>query len=359
MALKIGIAGLHRGAGVANVFLNHKECEVVAGCDLRTSLAKQWTSDHNIPYWFDDYSKFCEADLDAILVATPAPVHVPCVVEAMEKGKHVLSEVPACYDLPQAYELVEVVEKTGLKYMFAENMCYYAWVQTYRDMIHRGDLGEIVYAEGEYIHDLGGLMYDEDGKLTWRTRLPPILYPTHDLGPILQIMQDRVVSAVGMHTGCRKRPEIGNIDMEVGIFKTAKGNVIKQLCGFSVAKEPAHHWFCLYGTEGQIESPRTPAGKHLLYTEHIPNLQGQVELPLGTNHTGAPPEALLGGHGTSEYYMVDDFVRCILDDTKPAIDVYEGLDQTLPGVCAHLSAEQGSIPIEVPDMRPEARKARE
>ena len=233
-----------------------------------------------------------------------------------------------------------------------------SWVQTYRDMIQRGDLGEIVYAEGEYIHDLGGLMYDEDGNLTWRTRLPPILYPTHDLGPILQIMQDRVVSAVGMHTGCRKRPEIGNIDMEVGIFKTAKGNVIKQLCGFSVAKEPAHHWFCLYGTEGQIESPRTPAGKHLLYTEHIPNLQGQIELPLGTNHTGAPPEALLGGHGTSEYYMVDDFVRCVLDDTKPAIDVYEGLDQTLPGVCAHLSAEQGSIPIEVPDMRPEARKAR-
>ncbi|MHB8995070.1 MAG: Gfo/Idh/MocA family protein [Armatimonadota bacterium] len=351
MALRVGIAGLRRGAGVANVFLHHKECEVVAGCDLNADLAKQWTSDHNVPHWFDDYSKFCEADLDAILVATPAPVHVPCVVEAMENGKHVLSEVPACYDLQQARELVDVVEKTGLKYMFAENMCYYAWVQTYRDMIHRGDLGEIVYAEGEYIHDLGGLMFDKDGNKTWRTKLPPIMYPTHDLGPILQIMQDRVVTAVGMHTGCRKRPEIGNIDMEVGIFKTAKGNVIKQLCGFSVAKEPAHHWFCIYGTEGQIESPRTPTGKHLMYTEHIPNLQGSIELPLSATHTGAPPEAL-GGHGTSEYYMVNDFVRCILDDTKPAIDVYEGLDQTLPGICAHMSAEQGSIPVEVPDLRP-------
>ncbi|MEN6544750.1 MAG: hypothetical protein ABFE07_01780 [Armatimonadia bacterium] len=42
-----------------------------------------------------------------------------------------------------------------------------------------------------------------------------------------------------MHTGNRRRPEIGSIDMEVGIFKTAKGNVIKQFCGFSVAKEPA------------------------------------------------------------------------------------------------------------------------
>lgn len=352
MALKIGIAGLRRGAGVARVFLHHKECEVVAGCDLRTDLAKQWTEDNNVPYWFDDYSKFCQADLDAILVGTPAPVHVPCVVEAMENGKHVLSEVPACYDLQQARELVDVVERTGLKYMFAENMCYYAWVECYKQMIQRGDLGEITYAEGEYIHDLGSLMHDQDGKLTWRTKLPPIMYPTHDLGPILQIMDDRVVTAVGMHTGCRRRPEIGNIDMEVGIFKTAKGNVIKQLCGFSVAKEPAMHWFCLYGTKGQIESPRTPSGKHLLYVEGMPGLTNSIELPLSTNHQGAPPEATVGGHGTSEYYMVNDFIRCILDDTKPAIDVYEGLDMTLPGICAHLSAEQGSIPIEVPDLRP-------
>jgi predicted dehydrogenase len=231
-------------------------------------------------------------------------------------------------------------------------MQYYAWVQAYKQIVDRGDLGEIMYAEGEYIHDLGSLAFDENGNKTWRASLPPIMYPTHDLGPILHIMEDRVVSAVGMHTGCRRRPEIGNIDMEVGLFKTAKGNVIKQLCGFSVAKEPAMHWFCLYGTKGQIESPRTPSGKHLLYVEGMPGLSSSIELPLSTSHQGAPAEAYLGGHGTSEYFMVDDFVRCILDDTKPAIDVYEGLDQTLPGICAHLSAEQGGVPVEVPDLRP-------
>jgi len=208
-----------------------------------------------------------------------------------------------------------------------------------------------VYAEGEYIHDLGSLAYDEDGNKTWRASLPPIMYPTHDLGPILRIMQDRVVTAVGMHTGCRKRPETGNIDMEVGIFRTAKGNVIKQLCGFSVAKEPAHHWFCIYGTKGQIESPRTPDGKHLMWLEDMPALTRSIELPLGTNHRGAPPEALAGGHGTSEYFMVNDFVRSILDDTKPPIDVYEAMDWTLPGICAHISAEAGGEPVEVPDPR--------
>lgn len=177
----------------------------------------------------------------------------------------------------------------------------------------------------------------------------------NDLRPILQIMQDRVVTAVGMHTGRRKRPENGSIDTEVGISKTEKMNVIKQLCGFSVAKEPAMLWFCFYGTKGQIESPRTPSGQHLLYVEGMPGLSTSIELPLSANHHGAPSEACLGGHGTSEYFMVGDFVRCILDDTKLAIDVYEGLEQTLPGGCAHLSAEQGGVPVEVPNLRPGAR----
>ncbi|MEN6544749.1 MAG: hypothetical protein ABFE07_01775 [Armatimonadia bacterium] len=86
----------------------------------------------------------------------------------------------------------------------------------------------------------------------------------------------------------------------------------------------------------------------------MPSLTGSIRLPLGTNHRGAPPEALLGGLGTSEYFMVDDFVRCILDDTKLAIDVYEGSTRRY-GICAHMPAEQGSIPVEVPNLRPGAR----
>jgi hypothetical protein len=49
--------------------------------------------------------------------------------------------------------------------------------------------------------------------------------------------------------------------------------------------------------------------------------------------------------------MVDDFVRSILDDTKPRFDVCDGLDFTLPGICAHLSAERGGEAVAVPDPR--------
>lgn len=355
MALKIGVAGVRRGSGPAKVLQLHQDCELAAVCDLNTERAKAFAETNNVPHWYDDYDAFVNSDLDAIVVATPAPVHVECTEKAMRAGKHVLSEVPACWSLEEARRLVAVVRETGLKYMFAENMCYFAYCQSYGEMIRRGDVGEVVYVEGEYVHNCESLMTEvgADGEthLTWRTQLPPIQYCTHELGPILQWLDDRIVTASALHTGTRRRPDLGAIDLEVGLFKTAKGTVIKVLCAFSVAKEPAHHWFTIYGTEGHLESPRWPEGEHRLQSGLIPYHQGHAKLSLGTNHPGAPAEATVGGHGTSEYYMCNDFVRSILDDTKPAIDVYEGLDMTLPGICAHLSAEQGGAAVAVPDPR--------
>ncbi|NPV47483.1 MAG: Gfo/Idh/MocA family oxidoreductase [Armatimonadetes bacterium] len=355
MSLKIGVAGLRRGTGPALVLKQHAECELTAVCDLFPGRAEAFAKQHGVAQWFDDYTAFCAADLDAIVVATPAPVHVACAVEAMRAGKHVLSEVPACWDLDQARELVRVVRETGLKYMFGENMCYFAYCQSYGEMVRRGDIGEVIYVEGEYIHNCDSLMTETgpDGqpRLTWRTRMPPIQYCTHELGPILQWLDDRIVSATGLSTGCWRKPEWGVTDMEVGLFRTAKGVIVKVLCGFSVAKEPAHHWFTLYGTRGHLESPRWPDGQHRLQSDLVPYMTEHARLSLGINHPGAPPEATVGGHGTSEYFMCNDFVRCILDDTKPAIDVYQGLDMTLPGICAHLSAERGGELVEVPDPR--------
>jgi len=238
-------------------------------------------------------------------------------------------------------------------------------VQKYRQMVSDGELGEIIYAEAEYVHNCESLMIDrpdglaeggaEECRLTWRARqLPPIYYCTHDLGPLLQMLEDRCTVAVGMHTGNRRRKDLGPIDLEVGLFKTEKRDVtIKALMGFSVAKEPSHHWFCIYGTEAQLEQSRQRAeGGQTKHRLHRPDAaDGPTVFHVPANDPDAPPEAALGGHGTSEYYMVDEFVQCILNDTEPPIDVYEGLDWGLPGICAHMSAEAGSKPVPVPDPR--------
>ena len=358
MSIKVGIAGLRRGRSFVNVFNSRDDCQIAAVCDLNAERAEAAGKELNAVA-FSDFDKFCEHDLDAIVVATPLPAHAECSIKAMEAGKHVLCEVPAVRTLEEAEQLARTVERTGKKYMFAENMNYFPVVRMMDEFAKEGKLGKLIYAEGEYIHDCRSIMADRDdglgggvsGNRNWRAALPPILYCTHDLGTILMIMEDRIVSASGRSTGCNVAPELGAIDMEVGIFHTAKGAVVKMLCGFSIERHPSFHFISLYGTSGSIEMDRYNGMNNMkayFKGEH----QRLTDISVDFDRYKLPSDAQSGGHGVSEYYMVDDFVRCILDDTKPVIDVYEGLDYTAPGICANLSAQRGGELVEVPDFRP-------
>jgi len=354
MNLKVGIAGLRRGRSFYNVFRSRKDSEIAAVCDSVEERTESFAREHHISKACTDYGDFLKEDLDAVVVATPLPFHAQHVIAALESGKHVLSEVPAGYTLEECERIVWTVERTKRTYMLAENACYFAFIQTWRELIKQGRLGRIVYAEAEYIHDCRSLMAgrDEPGKHTWRASLPPIHYCTHSLGPILDLLgEDRCVSVSGLSTGSNVAPELGVIDMEVGLFEMASGAVVKILCGFSIVREPPMNWYTVYGTKGTLESARCGWDKSKGYFEDIPNLQDMIPYPLGINHTKTPPEATAGGHGTTEYFMVDDFVRAVLEGTPPPIDVYRAMDFTVPGICAHRSAELGGKRIEVPEYR--------
>ena len=101
-------------------------------------------------------------------------------------------------------------------------------------------------------------MKDADGALTWRASWPPIQYCTHSLGPLLFITDDRCVSATGLSSGSNVAPDIGAIDLEVGLFRTANGVTIKILCGFSIERHPAFHWYIIYGANGVLELKYEP-----------------------------------------------------------------------------------------------------
>lgn len=357
--IRIGVVGIGRADGVGSkrgrsfihVFRAMPETEVTAVCDLDEGGLAEVERETGIRNLYTDYSEMLEQDLDAVVIASPAPLHAEHTIAALQAGKHVLSEVPACYDLAECGAIVDAVRQSGRKYMLAENYCYFAYVETWKQMIAAGRIGKPFYAEGEYIHDCRHIMVDPQGRKTWRASMPPIHYVTHSLGPIVQLLGQRCVSAVGMHTGCNVAPEIGAIDMEVGLFRMSDGSVVKQLCGFSVAREPSHIFLSIYGTKGCLEGRRWDGDVVKGYFEDTPNLHGMVRFPLDHDHTNVPPAASLGGHGTSEYFMLKSFVDCILRDARPDIDVYDAMDFTAPGLCAHISAQSGGKPVEVPDFR--------
>lgn len=78
--------------------------------------------------------------------------------------------------MAQAVELIETVEKTGLVYAYAENYCYMDVTFDMWRQYKEGAIGDVTYAECEYIHDCSGawigLTYGDTGALAQ----PPLPY---------------------------------------------------------------------------------------------------------------------------------------------------------------------------------------
>ena len=111
-------------------------------------------------------------DLDAVIIATPMQIHAAMSIDAMQAGKHVLSEVAAAMTIDECWGLIHAAEKTGKIYMLSENCCYYESVMAILNMVQKGIFGELTYAECGYVHDCSSLMFEGSGALTWRARWP-------------------------------------------------------------------------------------------------------------------------------------------------------------------------------------------
>jgi predicted dehydrogenase len=357
--MRVGVVGLRRGLAHAAVFAQFEGVRVVAGCDVSAEARVRATERFGLAATYDEYAAFLGHDLDIVVVASPPMLHAAHSIAALESGRHVLCEVPLVYDvraegaLAQAQSLVTAVyaaeRRSGARFMFAENTNYWWFVQDWRQRILEGQLGRLLYAEAEYVHNCRAIMRDADGSPTWRASMPPLFYCTHSLGPVLHWLGERVVRAVGMTPGSHVAPEFPAPDIEVGLFTAERGAVVKLLCGFKVEREPAHHHFCLYGTRGSIEWLRNQTRAVAHFAGDGP--KRMQEIPFSLNYPDAPSGATVGGHGTCEHFMVADFLRAVRRDEAPPIGVFEGLEMTLPGVYAHLSATRGSVPLEIPDVR--------
>ena len=54
-------------------------------------------------------------------------------------------------------------------------------------------------------------------------------------------------------------------------------------------------------------------------------------------------------HGGSHPFLVDEFVRSIVDGRPPLVDVRRSAAWTAPGIAAHASAMADGAAVEIPD----------
>ena len=90
--------------------------------------------------------------MDAVVLANYFHEHAPFAIKALKAGKHVMSECAACSTLAEGVELCRTVEQTGKLYMLAENYPFTAFNLELARLYKQGEIGRVLYAEGEYIH---------------------------------------------------------------------------------------------------------------------------------------------------------------------------------------------------------------
>ncbi|MGC9065307.1 MAG: Gfo/Idh/MocA family protein [Candidatus Ratteibacteria bacterium] len=275
--LKIGIVGLSRGRGFVGVFSSHPDVAVSAICDIDQKKLAEVGDAFGLPdsARFSNFDDFLNNDTDIVMIATPIPFHAEQTIKSLQAGKHVLCEQTVSYTIEECEKVVEEVKKSGKKFMMAENYCYFHYIREWKKIVDAGEIGKILYAEGEYIHNIFHLLVNQEtGQFYWRHERPPIWYCAHTLGPLLMLMKDRIVKACGLTTGFNIYPQFkdspGFLDFEVGFFKTEKGAVVKILRS-QVPACPHFVWYCLYGTKGHLENKRVKGEGFIYIADKTPD----------------------------------------------------------------------------------------
>ena len=179
--VKVAIIGLGmRGPGAVDRISYIEGADIVALCDkhpdrvskAQTILTKKGLKEATSYSGEDGWKTMLKnEELDLVYICTPWEYHAPMAIEAMKAGAHAATEVPIGLTVSEIWEVVKTSESTNKHCMMLENCCYDFFEMLTLNMARQGMFGELVHAEGAYIHDLLSLNFNKNGyDDMWRLR---------------------------------------------------------------------------------------------------------------------------------------------------------------------------------------------
>lgn len=364
-AIKLGIVGAAgRGGSFKLACEAHAHVGIQAVCDINAGSLDGAMKTLGAKEKFTDYTEMLDrGHVNAVILGTPMPLHVPQAIAALERGIHVLSEVPAGISVEECRSLVTACKSSKATYMMAENYTYIRQNILIRELVQRGEFGVPYYAEGEYIHELKNLNEVTAWRRRWQTGINGITYGTHSLGPILQWMPgDRVVSVCCAGSGHHYKDPRGvcyeNEESCVMLGNMRNGGLVKIRVDMLSDRPHSMTNYQLQGTDGAYESARAEGRDHLVWLRsrsaephHWTNLEEVANAFLPDWYKAGMETARKAGHGGGDYFEILDFVASIMGRRPCPIGIHEAMDMTLPGLVSQQSIEQGGAWLDVPDSR--------
>ena len=173
------------GPNLIRNFLETEDARMAVCCDLdqrRLALVEAKYPRIALTTNYDEVLK--DPAIDAVAIATPVATHYAFARKALEHGKHVLVEKPMTASVAEAESLIDIAAKRNLTLMVDHTFIYTGAVRKMKEIITRGDLGELYYFDSVRIN-LG--LFQKDVNVLWD--LAP-----HDIAILDHLVDEKPVS---------------------------------------------------------------------------------------------------------------------------------------------------------------------
>ena len=371
--VRVGIVGLGVRAKRAVMRMMHIDgCTINAICDLVPENIEE-TKGIIAQYGGKEPACHCSANgwkelcsnpqIDLVYICTDWASHADIAVYAMEQGKHVAAEVPAATTIADCWRIVDTAEKQRRHFIMLENCCYDEFELCVLNMAQKGLLGEIIHAEGSYLHDLRDrIATNDEGGRKWSNWQVEFMsrhngnpYPTHGLGPIALAMGinrgDRMKSIVSCSS---KMVGNGSLqgNMNSSIITTERGHtILVQHC--ITLPRPYSRAFLVSGTEGYAQKypmplfAFAPDSDNTIMGEQCATLMEKHRHPFVTMYKERGME--LCGRRWIDYAMDCRLIHCLRNGLPLDMNVYDAAMWSSLVELTDISASNGGAPVEIPD----------
>lgn len=395
--VRVGFIGLgNRGSGWVRRVRHIGGVDIKALCDLRpeeANAAKKLLegTPHNPEIYLgkeEEWKKLCDRkDIDLVYIATPWHLHTPMAAYAMEREKHVVTEIPAAATIDECWQLVETSERTRKHCVMVANTCYDFFELLTLNMARQGFFGEIIHGEGAYIHDLlEGNFSKEKYYNSWRLKenigRNGNLYPTHGLGPICQIMNinrgDKMDYMVSMSSNDFMMGDMANkLAAGDGFYKPYLDKTFRGNMNTSSIRTNKGRTIVL---QHDVTSPRVYSRIHLVSGTKGSALKYPLPARISTGHEWVSQEEYksleetytpaivkklgemakqVGGHGGMDFLMDWRLIDCLRNGLPLDHDVYDAALWSAIAPLSEKSVANRSNSIDVPDFTDGAWKTNE
>jgi predicted dehydrogenase len=319
------------GKNLVRNFAALSECRLKTVCDLSEKTLAGHKAAFKVGVTTNADEVLSDGELDAVVIATPAPTHFDVARKALEAGKHVYVEKPMTLSVADAEALVELADKQNRKLMVGHLLEYHTCVRKLKEMIDGGDLGDVYYMYTQRLN-LGVVRKDENA---WWSLAP------HDVSVILYLFGGKV-STVTSQGHAYLRPGVEDVVFTQIKFDDGRmANIhVSWLDPHKIRK------MTLVGTKKMVTFDDMDANEKIRIYDKAANVTpGSVSYQDAISlHQG---DVLIPSIRMTEPLRDEcqHFIDCIRDDKSPLSDGRDGLRVVQVLEAATRSLKSGSAPI--------------